>query len=78
MYPFFNRRASTGRRTENTEAEMGIEFNNTASENTIPKADEVAQTLITAVSNSSNNFSLGVDASSVKIIGEQIHMYFHY
>lgn len=49
---------------------MGIEFNNTASEDTIPQADEVAQTLVTAVTNSSNNFSLSVDSSSVKVIGK--------
>lgn len=49
---------------------MGIEFNNTASEAPVPKADEVADTLVAAVTNTSNNFNLSVDSSSVKVIGQ--------
>lgn len=49
---------------------MGIEFNSTVPQEQIPQAGEVAQTLITAVSNSSNNFSLGVDTSTVKVVGK--------
>lgn len=70
MYPFFFiRPATTGQRAANTEAEMGIEFNNTASEGTVPRADEVAETLVNAVSNSSNNFNISVDTTTVKVIG---------
>lgn len=72
MYPFFFfliRPATTGQRALNTEAEMGIEFNNTSSEGTVPKADEVADTLVAAVTNSSNNFNLSVDSTTVKVVG---------
>lgn len=56
---------------------MGIEFNNTASEETVPNSEEVADTLVTAVSNTSNNFNLTIDSSSVKVVGKQIlHIHF--
>lgn len=60
-------------RTTNTEAEVGIEFNSTASQEQIPKADAVAQTLISAATNSSNNFSISIEASSIKVVGEKTH-----
>lgn len=51
---------------------MGIEFNSTASQDQIPKPDAVAQTLISAASNSSNSFNISIDSSSVKVVGKKI------
>ncbi|KAF1380584.1 hypothetical protein PFLUV_G00165390 [Perca fluviatilis] len=55
-------------RIDNTVAEVGIEFNQTASPSEIPKADVVAQTLVEAVSNPNNTFNLTVDATSITVI----------
>lgn len=71
MHPFFLiRPATTLQRMQNTEAEMGIEFNNTASETSVPEADDVVITLVAAVSNSSNNFNVSVDTNTVTVIGQ--------
>ncbi|KAM7377354.1 hypothetical protein PAMA_013917 [Pampus argenteus] len=51
----------------NTQAEMGIEFNRTASPAEIPKATEVAQTLVDAVSNPNSTFNISIVASSVQL-----------
>ncbi|XP_042257260.1 cell wall protein DAN4-like [Thunnus maccoyii] len=53
---------------ENTEAEVGIEFNQTASAAEIPEATDVAQTLEESVSNPNNTFNLTVEANSIQII----------
>ena len=58
----------TSTRTGNTEAEVGIEFNETASTEEVPVPGDVAQTLKVAVSNPNNTFNLTVDADSVEII----------
>lgn len=55
-------------RASNTEAEVDVEFNNTASPEQIPQAEAVATTLVEAFSNSSNNFNLTVDTSSVAVV----------
>ncbi|XP_044197775.1 transcription initiation factor TFIID subunit 12-like isoform X2 [Thunnus albacares] len=55
-------------RMENTEAEVGIEFNQTASAAEIPEATDVAQTLVESVSNPNNTFNLTVEADSIQII----------
>lgn len=52
----------------NTQAEVGIEFNQTASPEEIPTPNAVAETLQTAVSNPNNTFNLSIDATSVEII----------
>lgn len=67
---FSYRAALTSRRADDTEAEVGIEFNNTASQDQIPQADVVAQTLVEAVSNPNNTFNLTIDTNSVKVVGK--------
>lgn len=69
MY-FIYRRALARTRVDNTEAEVGIEFNNTASQAQIPQADTVVQTLVNAVSNSSNTFNISIVASTITAVGK--------
>ncbi|XP_051285172.1 uncharacterized protein LOC127379519 isoform X13 [Dicentrarchus labrax] len=52
----------------NIQAEVGLEFNNTASPDRIPQADVVAETLRVAVNNASNTFNLSIDPASIKVI----------
>lgn len=63
------RRVSSSSRTDNTEAEVGLEFNNTASQ-TVPQANDVAQTLAVAASSNSSNVSLPIDPQSIKVVGK--------
>ena len=65
---FWCRPAVARTRMENTEAEVGIEFNQTASAAEIPEATDVAQTLVESVSNPNNTFNLTVEANSIEII----------
>ncbi|KAK2814598.1 hypothetical protein Q5P01_000114 [Channa striata] len=53
-------------RASNTEAVVGVQFNNTAPPADIPQADAVAKTLVDAVSNSNNTFNLTVMPSSIQ------------
>ncbi|KAK2814597.1 hypothetical protein Q5P01_000113, partial [Channa striata] len=53
-------------RASETEAVVGVQFNDTAPPADIPHADAVAKTLRNAVSNSNNTFTLTVDASSIQ------------
>ncbi|XP_071315252.1 uncharacterized protein [Trachinotus anak] len=53
---------------ENTEAEVGIEFNQTAPPAEIPQATDVANTLVEAVSNPNQTFNLTIEASSIQIV----------
>ena len=55
-------------RASNTEAEVDVEFNNTASPEQIPKAAAVATTLVEAFTNSSSNFNLTVNTNSVTVV----------
>ena len=55
-------------RIENTLAEVGIEFNQTASPEEIPQANVVAETLVNAVSNPNNTFNLTIDANTIEAI----------
>lgn len=52
----------------NTEVEVGIEFNQTASLAEIPRAEDVAKTLVDAVNNPNSTFNLSIDAASVAVI----------
>ncbi|XP_042258071.1 cell wall protein DAN4-like [Thunnus maccoyii] len=55
-------------RVENTEVELGIEFNQTASSAEIPEAADVVQTLVDSVSNPNNTFNLTVETNSIQIV----------
>ncbi|XP_044039224.1 flocculation protein FLO11-like [Siniperca chuatsi] len=55
-------------RMENTNAEVGLEFNNTASQDQIPQDDVVVDTLVQALSNPNNTFNLTVDTNTIEII----------
>ncbi|XP_054457069.1 uncharacterized protein LOC129093176 [Anoplopoma fimbria] len=62
-------RPATGRnRMTNTEAEVGIEFNRTASAGPIPQSDAVAAVLVDAVSNPNSTFNLTIDAASITVV----------
>lgn len=69
-FVFSNRRAGSNTRVDNTEADVGVEFNSTAQ---VPQPSEVAQTLVDAVSNPNNTFNISIVRSSVKIVGECTH-----
>lgn len=49
---------------------MGIEFNNTASQNSTPEANDVAKTLFTAISNPNNTFNITIDKNSIQAISK--------
>ena len=68
MCTCFGREAVGTARASNTEAEVDVEFNNTASSEQIPQAEVVATTLVEAFTNSSNNFNLTINASSVAVV----------
>nr|XP_040037497.1 interphotoreceptor matrix proteoglycan 2-like isoform X3 [Gasterosteus aculeatus aculeatus]XP_040037498.1 interphotoreceptor matrix proteoglycan 2-like isoform X4 [Gasterosteus aculeatus aculeatus] len=59
-------------RISTTEVEVGIEFNQTAPAAEIPRAEDVAKTLVDAVNNPNSTFNLSIDATSVTVI--QINM----
>lgn len=67
------RRVIGSRRADNTEAEVGLEFNNTASQ-TVPQTNDVAETLAVAATSNSSNISLPIDPQSVKVVGKYILM----
>ncbi|XP_068588904.1 integumentary mucin C.1-like [Cebidichthys violaceus] len=62
------RPAQARTRMTTTEAEIGIEFNQTALAAEIPQADVVAQTLVDAVSNPNNTFNLTFDPASIVVV----------
>ncbi|XP_029382060.1 mucin-5AC-like [Echeneis naucrates] len=66
------RRATARFRADNTEAEVGIEFNRTTAASGIPDSASVAQTLVDAVNNPNitNEFNLTVQADSIRVVGE--------
>ncbi|XP_047440120.1 mucin-5AC-like [Mugil cephalus] len=55
-------------RMENTDAEVGVEFNRTTPAAAIPPATDVVQTLIVAVTNSSSALNLTIQADSVQTV----------
>ncbi|XP_065806416.1 uncharacterized protein [Labrus bergylta] len=69
-FVLFFRPAVLRTRMSNTEAEIGVEFARNSSADQIPTTDTVASTLVEAVSNSSNNFSLSVDSTSIMIVDQ--------
>ncbi|XP_065806419.1 uncharacterized protein [Labrus bergylta] len=69
-FVLFFRPAVLRTRMSNTEAEIGVEFARNSSADLIPTSDTVASTLVEAVSNSSNNFSLSVDSTSIMIVDQ--------
>ncbi|XP_022624556.1 cell wall integrity and stress response component 4-like [Seriola dumerili] len=52
----------------NTEAEVGLEFNQTDTTAEIPQATAVAETLVEAVTNPNNTFNLTVEANSIQVV----------
>ncbi|XP_042370213.1 uncharacterized protein LOC121964051 [Plectropomus leopardus] len=64
------RPAAARERAVNTEAEVGVQFSETASSEEIPTSETVANTLVEAVTNPSNNFSLTIDPTSVQVVGK--------
>lgn len=59
-------------RVDNTEAEVDIEFddNNTTTGESIPSADDVAETLSEGVSDPNNSFNLTFDEDTIKATGK--------
>lgn len=55
---------------ENTEAEVGIEFNKTASAEQIPQDEAVTSALVEAVNNPNNTFNLTVEPDSIQVLGK--------
>ena len=53
---------------DNTQAEVGIEFNKTASAEELPENADVVKTLVDSVSNPNNTFNLTIQADSIQII----------
>ncbi|KAM9718077.1 uncharacterized protein ACNS7B_021512 isoform 2-T2 [Menidia menidia] len=61
------RPAAARTRMEQTEAEMGIEFNKSTPIVEIPKQEDVQEVLIKAVNTSSNEFNITIESDSIKI-----------
>ncbi|XP_041840523.1 integumentary mucin C.1-like [Melanotaenia boesemani] len=55
-------------RSDNTEAEVGVEFNKTASAAEIPTTEQVQETLVQAVTNVSTNFNITFESDSIQVI----------
>lgn len=71
LYLFFPySQAGTRTRNGNTEAQMGLEFNNTASQNGAPAPNEVVNTLVEAVSNPNSTFNITIDRNSIETISK--------
>ncbi|XP_008433886.1 uncharacterized protein YBL113C-like [Poecilia reticulata] len=62
------RPAFTRLRMNGTQAEVGIEFNNTIQAATIPKAEDVQATLMEAVNNPNITLNVTFDANSIQIL----------
>ncbi|KAF3837034.1 hypothetical protein F7725_004498 [Dissostichus mawsoni] len=60
-------RAVSRTRAANTEVEMGLEFNQTASPAEIPQDDAIAKTLEEAFSNPNITFNISVDVTSIRL-----------
>ena len=66
----FYRPAAGRTRMENTEAEMGLEFNKTTPIAEIPDPEVVQEVLIEAVNTSTAKFNLTIERDSIKITGK--------
>lgn len=55
---------------ENTEAEVGLEFNRTVSAEDIPPNEAIAETLIEAVTNPNITLNLTIEADSIQVLGK--------
>ncbi|KAM9836696.1 uncharacterized protein ACBR49_019132 isoform 2-T2 [Aulostomus maculatus] len=62
------RAAASRARMPSTEAEVGLEFNDTVSPDEIPDSETVAETLVEAVNNPNNTFNLSIEADSIRVI----------
>ncbi|XP_041840337.1 mucin-5AC-like [Melanotaenia boesemani] len=62
------RPAVAGTRSDNTEVEVGVEFNKTASAAEIPATKQVQETLMQAVTNVSTNFNITFESNSIQVI----------
>ncbi|XP_047443654.1 mucin-5AC-like [Mugil cephalus] len=55
--------------TQNTVAEMGIEFNRNSTSAVIPPAADVVQTLVDAVNNPNNTLIITIQVNTVRVVG---------
>lgn len=58
-----------------TQADVGVEFK--ASAGALPAAADILNTTIEAVKNPENNFTVTINADTIKVIGKYLHLKFH-
>lgn len=64
----FCSRALGQQREDETQADIGVVLNNSIPITELPQNSVVAQTLVEALNDTSNNFSVSISASSIQVI----------